>query len=410
MKLVKFSLAIIFMISSIFASNNSKISGDARIYYGTEVENTANPKEDLFGKPNSIGDFGARVDYTRSLMNDTVVLNAGFQSLSLFGVDSEFVGYSWVKHNNKKGRGDAYWIDTLNMQIKLNNTLAMTVGRQALDTPFFFTETWNIAKNTFDAAIITNNDIPKTTLTAIWIGRGNGISGTGVVDTNGTDLNGGMATFSRVLGSKPKPTYAFAVVTKLIPNTITQAWYYKAPSIATAYWMQTDSNIMGIVLGAQYTEIELVENSNKTSGFAVKLGYGKGAWNAYGAYSSTTGNTDGIDISNIATGHTYGSQSKLYTESYWNYGYVGARNAKSFAVGAQYNLSSVKLNAHYTHVAGNTNNMDVKEAALTATTKLDLVDIEVAYINAEIGLNLDERTNSKRKNTLFVKTKIPFEL
>ncbi|MCB4778306.1 MAG: hypothetical protein LGB53_01580 [Sulfurovum sp.] len=396
MKFTKLSLVAILAVSAAFAADNGKVSGDARLYYGTTTDDTASPKQDLFGKANSIGDVAARVDYTRSLMGGALTLNTGLQGLSTLGLESELVGGTWVGH----GAGavqDAYWIDTFNAQIQLRKNVTVTIGRQALDTPFFFTETWSIAKNTFDAVVATNSDLPKTTLVAAWVGRGNGSPGNGkVVQVNNTDINGGMHTFGG------KPAYAFAAVTKLIPNTVTQAWYYKVPGAATAYWAQADSNVAGVDLGVQYAGTELTASGDKTSGFAVKLGYGKGAWSAYGAYSATADDATGIDISNIATGLTGASQSKLYTESYWNYGYVGARNAKSFAVGGEYNLSSVKLGAQYTNVTGDNSSMDLKEATVTASTKLSSVNVDLAYINAEKG--------SRKENTVLVMAKLPFNL
>ena len=412
MKFTKLSLVAALAVSAAFAGGDieeqavepaapapavsdcggcGKITGDARVYYGTNDEHGA----DLFNKAGSYGDAAFRLDYTRSLLDGAVTLNAGVQGLSTLGLENELVSATWVGHG-LNAVGDAFWIDTLNATLKLGNT-AIIAGRQALDTPFFFTETWNIAKNTFDAIVVANSDLPDTTLVGAWVGRGNGTPGT-VVTANNTDINGGMTKFYG------RPAYAVGAVTKLIPSTVAQAWYYRIPSVAQAYWLQADVDFDGIQFGAQYAGAEILSSSTKTSGFAVKLGYAADAFDAYAAYSQMD-STAGIDISNIATGHTMGSQSKLYTEAYWNYGYVGSADAQTIAVGGHYNLGFATVGAQYTTVdaAGVTKDMD--EIALVATTKLGPIDVEAAYINTSFG----DPANDKQ-NEIVVMTKLPFEL
>jgi imipenem/basic amino acid-specific outer membrane pore len=43
-----------------------------------------------------------------------------------------------------------------------------------LDTPLAFSETWSIVPNTFEGAVVLNQDLPDTTLVGAWIGKGNG--------------------------------------------------------------------------------------------------------------------------------------------------------------------------------------------------------------------------------------------
>jgi hypothetical protein len=370
-----------------------KISGDFRLYYGTNDAGGA----DLFSKHGAYGDAAFRLDYTRDVLDGMVTLNAGIQGLSTLGLERELVMGTWVLHGPNIV-DDALWIDTLNAQIKLGNT-AIIAGRQALDTPFFYSETWNIARNTFDAVVVANSDLPETTLVGAYVGRGNGFPFGLVVAADNTNINGGMSDF---VGNNP--AYAFGAVTKLIPNTVAQAWYYKIPSIADAFWLQADINVMdGITFGAQYAGSSLdIPGGNDTDAWAVKLGYSADALSAYAAYSQRGDDANAIDISNIATGHTLGSQSKLYTEAYWSYGYVGAQDAEAIAVGASYDLGMATLGAQYTTVDA-AGNHDVDEIALTASTKIGPVDVDLAYVNTDFG-------DSDKENEIIVMTKVPFEL
>jgi len=278
----------------------------------------------------------------------------------------------------------------------------LKIGRQELDTPFFYSEKWSIATNTFDAAVFGNTSLPDTTLIAAWVGRGNGVAGN-VVALNNTNFGGGHKAFTGFT----KPAYAFAAINKTLPGTTLQAWYYKIPSVAQAYWLQADAaNIMGTGLdfGAQYAGTSTSIGAPDTNGWGVKLGYDMSGLGLYGAYSQVS-NDAGIQISNIATGHTAGSESRLYTEAYWNYGYVGSQDATSFAVGANYDLGMAKLGAQYTNVdAAGTH--DLKEFAVTASAKLGPVNADLAYVNA----TKDDVNNGDSDNTVLIMLSMPYSL
>ncbi len=112
------------------------------------------------------------------------------------------------------GVDDVVWIDTANIQIDAGKT-TFIVGRQQLDTPFFKSETWNIAPNTFDAAVAVNSNIPDTKIIGAWVGRGNGEGGYVVRAKN---IGGGMHAFTEA----NKPAYAFGLINESIPNTTMQ--------------------------------------------------------------------------------------------------------------------------------------------------------------------------------------------
>jgi hypothetical protein len=373
-----------------------KISGDFRLYYGTNDAGGA----DLFSKNGAYGDAAFRLDYTRDVLDGAVTLNAGIQGVSTLGLENELVSNTWISHGaDGEVLDDALWIDILNAQIKLGNT-AIIAGRQAIDTPFLFTETWSIAKNTFDAVVLANSDLPETTVVAAWVGRGNGINpadgarvgAAATVYADATSIEGGMHDF---LGN---PAYAVGAVTKLIPNTVAQAWYYRVQGLADAYWLQADVNYNGLTFGAQYAGTSNDVGLDDTDAFAVKVGYAKDALNAYVAYSQAS-DDNGIAIQNLATST---GQSKLYTEAYWSYGYVGSRDAETIAVAANYDLGMATIGAQYTTVDA-AGDHDVDEIALTASTKLGPVDVDLAYVNTDFG-------DADKENEILIMTKVPFDL
>jgi hypothetical protein len=379
MKFTKLSLIAAIAVTTAMAGD-AKISGDAKLFYSTTDAST----NDFFDKPGSIGDTALELKYSRDLA-EGITVNAGITGVSTLGLEGSLVNGTWVKHANDAnvsavgGVQDKLWLDTANIVAKVANT-TLVVGRQMLDTPFFYSETWNIVPNTFDAAVAVNNDIPDTTLVAAWVGRGNGATGGATV----TAANNG-AGFSKFGANKN--AYAAAIVNKSIPNTALQAWYYSITSTAKAYWLQADTTVAkNITLGAQYAGASLTQGAaNRTHAYAVKAGYSMGAAKAHIAYSKRNNQAGGIDISNIPTGAGIGgraSESKLYTEAFWNYGFVGSQDAATVSVGGSYDLGAAQVGLSHTSVnTGSLVGNDMKETAVTASTKVGPVDATVAYIN-----------------------------
>jgi len=421
MKFTKLSLVAALAISSAFAGGDiapvepvveaapvvseSTITGNVKLWYGTNDAGL----NSLFSKNGAFGDAYADVKYSREVM-ENVTLNVGMAYITTLGLEKDLVSATWINHGAVNPVADVAWLNEANVVIGLPSISSFVkVGRQELDTPFFYSEKWSIATNTFDAAVAGTTALPDTTLIAAWVGRGNGAAGAGTGNVNLTNANfgGGHVGFSPA-GSNP--AYAFAAINKSITDTALQAWFYKIPGVADAYWLQADTKVSGIDFGAQYAATKLLGNAavaggitNKTSAYAFKLGYSSDALSAYVAYSDRD-NTAGIDISNIATGHTVNSQSKLYTESYWNYGYVGAQDAQSIALGASYDLGMAKLGAQYTNVNGIVGGTrDLSEFALTASTKVGPINADLAYVNSKNGL-------ASSNNTVLVMLTMPFSL
>jgi len=392
MKFTKLSLIAALAVTTAMAGD-AKISGDAKLFYST----FDGGDNDLFSQAGSIGDTALELKYSRDV-KEGITLNAGITGVSTLGLENELVSGTWVQHGVVAGVKDQMYIDTANIVAKVANT-TLVVGRQALDTPFFYSETWNIVPNTFDAAVAVNNDIQDTTLVAAWVGRGDGNSGATV-----TAANNGEAFSAFTAASKP--AYAFGLINKSIPNTAAQAWYYQIPTVAKAYWLQADTSITKeISAGLQYANAKLNSESDASQAAAVKVGYAAGPLDAHIAYSKRS-SVGAIDISNIATGHGGASESKLYTEAFWNYGLVGSRKAETIAVGAGYDVGAANLGLLYTSVDTDTLNSDVKEVALTATTKVGPVDTTVAFVNTDAkGANA-----GRDGNTVQAYLTVPFSL
>jgi hypothetical protein len=268
-----------------------------------------------------------------------------------------------------------------------------------LDTPLAFSEKWSIVPNTFEAAVLINQDLPDTTLVGAYVGKGNGINI--AHNQNWSALqNYGLTADVGVVGAEGKQVtfmdqgaYAFAIVNNSLKFLTAQAWYYNVVNVADAYWLQADWDcqlLKGVKVGAQYADMSPkgLLSGQDSKAWAAKLAYaGVENLNVSAAYSSVDKNGQ-LPVANIATGsgsnENWGGQSKLYTESYWTYGFVGENGSKSWNLTAEYNAKNIaKFGAYYTDV-NNHWNWDMKELAVTATKSFGPLDATVAYVNTDL--------------------------
>jgi hypothetical protein len=293
-----------------------------------------------------------------------------------------------------------------------------------LDTPLAFSEKWSIVPNTFEGAVLINQDLPDTTLVGAWVGKGNGTNAlhagyTGVVGVDG--VVGANAAFNTYMNDG---AYAVAAINNSFKPLTLQVWDYNVVNVANAVWAQGDidcSLVKGLKIGAQYADLNpkgLLGGANKLSnsnGYAGKLGY-EGVENLKVSIAGSKTNKDGVlKIANTATDNLGSAQSKLYTEAYWNYGYVGAPGARAYALAAEYNLAGIaKLGAQYTNVnvraAVDTVDTKLQEAALTASKSFGPLDATLAYFSTKAtDKNIKEgNTEGSRYDSVLAMLKLNF--
>ncbi|HEX5711022.1 MAG TPA: porin [Sulfuricurvum sp.] len=426
MKLVKMSLvAAMVMGASAFAIDNVKVSGDAKVFYSTNDADTTNPitgnfDNDLFSKGTSAADTALRIGVTGDLLKGVSFGATGY-AISTLGLENNLVDATWSgAHAARTGTGAGYaevddqaWMGELWIAATAGKTTAK-VGRMELDTPLAFSEKWSIVPNTFDAAVVINQDIPDTTLIGAWVGKGNGtnaVGGLGLGTDNESTLDSiGLAVDRGVVGANANFTtfanggaYAVAAINNSFKPLTAQAWYYNVANIADAYWLQADIDcqlVKGVKIGAQYANMDtkgalntfLVNNTMSTSdssAYAFKLGY-EGIENLKVSAAYSDADNDGVlHIANVATNNLGNAQSKLYTEAAWggsNYGYVSAPGAESWNAKASYDMKDVaKFCASYTSVdndiVGSTHNLD--EIALSVSKSFGPLDAKLAYISTD---------------------------
>ncbi len=425
MKFTKMSLVAALLIgSSAFAIENTKVSGDAKLYYTTTDAKTGyaalSGKDDLFSKDNSAADAALSLNVTTDLVkNDLVSISAGagYTVISTLGLENNLVSNVWAgSHGATAGTGASYgsplggakvenanWMTEAWVAATAGKTTAK-LGRMELDTPLVFTETWSIEKNTFEAAVVINQDIPDTTLVGAYVGNGNGNEILGQ-DETGTVAGLGLAAGAVVNESGDFTTYgtngayAVGIINNSFKPLTVQAWYFDLTRLADAYWLQADlkcQKIEGLTAGAQYASVELKNgNTDDSSTYALMLGYEvKDLVTIKVAYSSV--DDDGVlGAANTATST---GKSKLYTEAWWNYGKVTQLDTDSYNVTLKGQAAGVDLALYYTDAdqGKKAGDNDLTEVAATVGKSFGPLDATLAYVYADVKTDTvgdDETSN-----------------
>jgi len=384
----------LLLVTSAYAVENVKVTGGAKYWYQTTaVEDTAN--NDMFQQKTSVGvaavELGASADLYKGLKGKVSVI--GLDSLGLeqsFVKDITTAGAGWESDNGYYRT--QIWVTEANLDYKISNT-SFTVGRQALNTPLLMTERWNASFNTFDAALITNSDIPYTTLVAAYVyqhnggaSAGNATAATGFPSTtmhNGSYYGFGSTYNGTSVTDGDERAYVFGAVVKPTKDLAINAWYYAIDEVTNAYWLDAEYKISGLFLGIQNSGMENDASATADDAMftAAKVGYTLDKLVLDAAYSTTaTGNTGTRSITNIATG----DKSKAYTQSVFQDGFfVGSRDTDTWRFGAAYTFDGFKLSTSLQNMEQTSS--EGMEVDLIATAKVgQYVNLTGMYIHQDI--------------------------
>ena len=267
----------------------------------------------------------------------------------------------------------------------LSNT-TFKIGRQYLDTPFAFTENWNIAPNSFDAMVAINQDIKGVTLVGAFVGKGNGAF---AKVTNGDRFT---SYLNDTFIASGHATYAVGALTNLIDGMPINLWYYNVGNVADAIWADAAYTLkladdMNVGLGVQYGGMMPDAGLDDTTGYAAKIGGKVGMFNVMAAYSTVDSVDDrgGLALANTATGF---KKTKLYTAGIYTDGTgVAVPGSDAFKVKASANIAGYgKVIAQYVSCENDNNNgmQNVDEIDLILATKLAGIGVKAIYINRDV--------------------------
>jgi hypothetical protein len=248
----------------------------------------------------------------------------------------------------------------------MGNT-SLKLGRQTLPkglSPFAFSEGWQMFKNTFDAALVVNSDIPDTTLVYAYVTKANRSIG-GYADRFAFTEIGAYAGVNAV-----DNVHMLTAQNKSIDGLTLTGSYYLAPSMTVlgdtnVLWGDAKFKISDYTVALQGGQID-PDNVSSTSAFGAKIGGNFGMFTAAIAYSSVGDGT--VGISNLGTG----VKSPLYTQMLLNNvgQYHAAPNSDFLKVSGTVKALGGKFILGYGDGTNDTTNVDYTEVDVMFKTKL----------------------------------------
>jgi len=386
-KITKLSLATIAVMGIVGGLNadiDLKVGGQGGIYYQTmDLGGDA----DLFDHaPNSRANFGLQLNLNADLGND---FGFGFQEtfLRTLGLENNLVGNTM--QTAKKDTLNAHVMTKLYLTKKISNT-TLKIGKQELPkalSPFAFSEGWNVFKNTFDAAVAINTDIPDTTVVGAYVAKSNGTGGNTIGLTNLGDFDD-MAG-----GALPHGAYMLTVANKSLKQVPITLSYYSLPDLAggeegSALWadVQVDAGIP-VKFGLQGGQIAPENNMEDTTAFGAKINGKAGPAALTLAYSSVDDGT--LGVKNVGTN----VKTPLYTQMILNQNHI-ARDADTVLVKGVIPVGPGKIIAQYGATTDNSDDgTDYQELDFIYKFKALGADMLAAYVMSDHDVDGQDPNN-----------------
>ena len=328
MKKTLVSLATASLIASTAMAADKGIdivtTGQAVLYYQTT---DASGASDLFDHDtNSAANVGVQLNLNADLGNN-FSFGSQLSYLGTAGLEKVLVGNTMQNTSGQatvmNGLEDEIAMTKIFVAKQIANT-TVKIGRQELPkslSPLAFSEGWNVFKNTFEAVLVVNSDIPDTTVVAAYVGQSNSNGNLGSFNNLTPKAAAGAVTVDGA-------AYMLTVQNKSLPMTTATLSYYNMQKVtlaaatdlnaASAVWLDAkiaDKSLpMGLKVGIQAGSI-MTDHAAlaDTTAFGLKVGAKPmDALNVCLAFTSVDGDDTlaNVAIKNVGTG----IKTPLYTQ------------------------------------------------------------------------------------------------
>jgi len=399
MKKIILSVAVATMALSTAAAalEDIKVNGQAKLWYETnnmqgnslfdnthvananDVNGVAKTKTNGFG---TSGEAVFKLGVTGKQGN--VGFGATVYQTSTMGLEQNVVAGARSNTNGvTAGTGEMY-TGEMYVTIPAIASTTLKIGKQELQTPFAFTEKWNVVPNTFNALVAINKSIENLTLVAAYVGQG----------SNATNWKSdGEVTNAFYEG-------AYAAVAHYKNSALAANVYlYDVTAVADAYWIDASMTVAGIKATAIYAGMNTkgkMAALDDTDGFALSASTTVASVNLMAAYSQVsdvaTGKS-GLPLANTATAF---KKTKLPTAGVYTDGvYVAQADSKAFKVKASGKLGSTGLALQYVNNSNDTTkSLETQEIDLIVSQKVGDVNFKAilmdrSFDDAQTSADLD---------------------
>ncbi len=365
------------------------IGGQGVGYYQT-IDNSG--KANLFDSgTNSRASLGLELKLDLALDHG---FNIGYHEIFLgtLGLENSLIGAGMqtAKTDELNGR--------MTSQIFVTKELGKTafkLGRQELEknlSPFAFSESWNIFKNSFDALVIRNKDVESTTLLGAFIHKSNG-------ELTGTPGLMNLGNF-RGIGDETNNKGLYLLTAKndaLEKLPITLSYYKLLGQDLSVVWADGKFNYLeALKVEVQAgSMMDSATNADNTNAYGLKASGQVSNINLFTAYSHVNNGTR--ELRNLGTG----IKTPLYTQLILNQNFISTSN-DTVVFGSSLPIGTGVFAVKYNMTNDNSvNNIDYNE--LDVTYKFDAFNTKMllAYV-------MQDPSNTKKNNLLRVWSRYNF--
>ena len=252
-------IGLLLLTNALMAKVGFDVGGQGVAYYQTD--NDLN--NDFFSKESSRGSLGLQIDVNAKVDNG---FELGYEGtfLGTLGLENSII--ATTRQNAQANAFNAYATTEVFLLRRMEN-MNIKLGRQKLSmaySPLAFSENWNVFENSFEALVMTNQDIKDTTILASYIlksNRHNDLSKFGDLGSSLEKIESGM--------------YLVTVANKSLENLPITASYYNLQKVAglengLALWLDVKSNHLPVKLAFQAGYIDPANALNQSSVFGAK--------------------------------------------------------------------------------------------------------------------------------------------
>jgi len=379
-KIIKLSVAAALAATAMNAAvvDNVKMSGKAKLWYETN-DSAGNS---YFDQANSTGQV--MIDVAASADIGPVKINLENTTATTLGLEQAVVSASRVGGSTDTQN----YTGIANISTTIGGT-TLVAGKQALNTPFCFTEAWNAHKNTFNAGVLVNNSlIPNTTIVLADVKTTNALDITAASTAAGEEVGAkGQLTYDGEFNTDLNAKYV-GLTTKIAGATVNASFTdvdgnNHASVKATGTWIDAAAKVANANVKVTYAELDPA-TGDTSNAHAIAVSTKVAGLNVMAAYSKVSDDNNGLAFGNIAT--TF-KKTKLPTAGVYTDGqYVAQMDSKAMKIKVSgIKLGSVALAAQYvdcdndTTAAKNTSELDV-----FATTKIAGIATKVIYMHRDM--------------------------
>lgn len=353
-KFAKISLIASLAISSssLFAADsiseaftNGKFKGELKSYYFAQNFDGAGKND------SSIWVNGGMFNYITDSYKG-IKLGGTFQTSHVTSIDD--------KDGKTKSSMDAQGsvLSEAYLQYNLNNT-TLKAGRQFVKTPLLAGSGSRLIKESFEAYLLANTDIPDTTIVAGVVTKyqqRTDFTTTAPFTQTNTGANGGPGEFEKIGTDGIRTIY---VKNTSIPNLTAQFQYADAVDIADLVYLDAKYDFGPAYVAAQYYDTDYdASTSQDSSMYGLKIGAKVADIDLFAGYTST--NDDGDVVRGLGQGAyaQYTATTKTAGANAFKAG------TDSWQIGAGYTFDKLKTKLRYSEFDQPTANADLDEITL----------------------------------------------